>query len=107
MKYELKEMFKWKPNGAEEIAVSEMETRHLWFTLKMIWNHTMPEQHKFHPYKKYAFGPRYTTEYMLEAVSEILKVLKDRKDIQKNWLKEMLTMDLISKSYIKKQESLN
>lgn len=89
----LKIPFKWKPNGAPEISVNKMETRHLWFTLRMIWNHTMPEHQRFKPYRHYSFGPKYTSEYMLEAVKEILKELAGRKDMQESWWKELLMMD--------------
>lgn len=97
MNQELKLPFKWKPSGKEKISPHEMETRHLWFTLRMIWNHTMPEHQRFKPYKHYSFGPTYTTEYMLEAVKEILKELSTRKDMEKSWWKELLTMEAICK----------
>lgn len=74
--------FQWRDCHGEFHSPTEMETRHLFFTLKMIWNHSAPEHMKLKPYKKYSFGPGYTAEYMRKAVKALSAELKTRNNIE-------------------------
>lgn len=69
-----------------------METRHLFYTVRMIWNHTMPVQAQTATFKRYAFGPRYTKEYMLEAIRAMVPELGTRTDLTPGWAAELQQM---------------
>ena len=75
--------WKWRTNNEGDIAPMLMETRHLFYTLRMIWNHSMPlimtvggEVRRYH------FGPRHTREYMREAIMRIGAELFTRNDLE-------------------------
>lgn len=84
------EPFRWrtsKHDGNRMLLPSEMETRHVFFTLAMIWNHSMPEEARTHNYKKYKFGSYYTAEYMVQAIHALSRELATRKDMEPHWKK--------------------
>lgn len=67
----LRPFFKWRDRHGVFHSVSDMETRHLFYTLRMIWNHTVAESMQLQPYKKYAFGAFYSPDYMQRAIKHI------------------------------------
>lgn len=77
---EVKE-FMWRDQRNNLHPVSSMHTRHLCSTLKMIWNHTVPELYKLRPFKRYSFSTFYTREYMIEAVRTMMEELAKRDDL--------------------------
>ena len=85
--------WKWRSasvNGGGERTPKEMETSHLFYTLRMIWNHVMPPTKKVGgTTRRYEFGPFYTTEYMKEAVRRIGHELSRRNDLEP-WMREQL-----------------
>jgi len=90
-KKEVQESFKWRDRHGEYHDIQSMETRHLFYTLRMIWNHTMPL--KFVPFRQYSFAPFYTVEYMTDAVRNIVPELWNRKDmtnVQRTTIAEMI-----------------
>lgn len=70
--------FKWRDRHHKFHAVKDMATRHLFYTLRMIWNHTMPETAQFHPFQRYSFGRFYTDAYMQDAIRAIVAELGRR-----------------------------
>jgi hypothetical protein len=84
--------FAWRTRDGQHIDVSRMETRHLFYTLRMIWNHTMPKDAKLKPYRSYAFSSFYTEQYLKEAIRHIFHELTGRKDISKRFVKELEIM---------------
>lgn len=87
--------FLWKTSrnqGGEYLAPKDMATHHLFFTLRMIWNHTMPEDARSVNYKQYQFGPSYTKEYLVEAIKALTYELATRQDMQTAWLEELARM---------------
>ncbi len=84
--------WKWKESNGPDHVPSEMETRHLFYTLRMIWNHTMPESVRFHPYQHYAFSAFYTPEYLQQAIHFIGHELLNRPDIKPKWQAELASM---------------
>lgn len=89
---EIQEGWKWRESSGKMSLPKDMETRHLFHTLKMIWNHTMPEDARFTIYKKYTFSDRYSPEYMMKAVFNIGNELfkrTDLTDLQKLALSQM------------------
>ena len=77
--------FEWKDRNNNFYCVEDMATRHLFFTLRMIWNHTMPEEAKLKPYNKYKFGEFYTEAYLMDAIINIYYELIKRPDIMPAW----------------------
>lgn len=73
--------FMWKDRRNNFYLPSEMKTRHVFFTLRMIWNHSAPPHMRFMPYQRYDFSPFYTSDYMSTAVKVLSAELKTREDL--------------------------
>ena len=84
------EVFRWKDQHDVYKTPQEMDTHHLYFTLRMIWNHSVPPNMRMLPYQPYSFGKFYTFEYMGEAVKHIYRELKTRKDMRPEWIKGLV-----------------
>lgn len=77
-------------DGKEQLHPCNMVTRHLFFTLRMIWNHAMPAEARVGDnIQLYSFGPAYTEEYMRHAIAHIGTELLTRTDIQPAWQKQL------------------
>ena len=84
--------FKWRDRRGRHHPIQNMETRHLFYVVRMIWNHTVPM--KLQPYRKYIFNDFYTREYMINSIKHMLPELCERDDIKEDWaldLRAMLT----------------
>lgn len=66
-----------------------METRHLFFTVRMIWNHRMPAVARSANYIQYTFQPVYTSVYLAQAIRMMIPELMKRGDIQPDWQAEI------------------
>jgi hypothetical protein len=82
--------FIWKDRKGNYHDPVNMETRHLFMTLVMIWNHTMPEQYVFHKsghwsHHRYTLGPFYSLDYLKQAVYAIADELNGREDLEPEW----------------------
>lgn len=89
--FELDEAWKWRSAYERRwMHPSEMQTRHLFFTLRMIWNHSMPKEWEigYEP-RRYKFGPEYHEGYMRQAVAQIGLELTTRDDIEEDWQFEL------------------
>lgn len=75
--------FRWRDRKGVHHIPSDMATSHLFFTLRMIWNHSMPlRMHVGGPgINRYTFGPAYTVDYMADAVKALAKELDTRSDL--------------------------
>lgn len=72
----------WKDRENNRHRPADMKTSHVFFTLRMIWNHSMPEEvHVGGTVNRYRFGPFYTVEYMKRAVVELVSELDKRNDL--------------------------
>ena len=60
---------------------ADMDTRHLFYTLRMIWNHAMPPHMVGRNVRRYVFGSFYTARYMREAILRVGGCLFSREDI--------------------------
>jgi hypothetical protein len=89
-KNELDLNWRWKDRSNNFYYPKDMETKHLFFTLRMIWNHTMPV--KTGKYTLYRFGDFYTKKYMLEAVKHLAIELSKRKDLEPSWQMQLRFM---------------
>lgn len=88
---------RWIDAQGRHWLVSEMETRHLFYTLRMIWNNRMPVPVPDNP-KFYRFNPKtHSDEYLSEMLTVIASELFERDDIspwfqsQLDWMKSQLT----------------
>jgi hypothetical protein len=84
--------FQWKDRTDTFHYPKDMSTYHLFHTLKMIWNHSVPEVMKVHPYKRYNFGIFYTSKYMATAVRVIIQELSNRNDLTDKMIKTLQYM---------------
>lgn len=89
---QLQEEFLWKTRFDEFIPPRNMETRHLYYTLQMIWNHAMPEDVRIKPYKQYAFDDFYTTAYMQSAICVIGNILLQRDNLDNLMIRRLKFM---------------
>jgi len=78
---EIEREFEWRDQKGVFHKVEDMETRHLYYTLRMIWNHSVPEEMKLKPYKRYQFDCFYTPQYIAIAVRKMMRELIKRTDI--------------------------
>lgn len=91
----------WKDREDNYYLPHKMETRHLFYTFRMIWNHSMPNDAKIYPYHEYRFGSFYTTEYMMVAARRMFNELLIREDIPENFIAQLEFMkDYVIKNNI-------
>ncbi len=74
-------VWKWRTQDGRHFRVKEMATAHLFNTILMIWNHTMPESARFPPFRQYQLGDFYTKAYLVTAVQNIATELVTRDDV--------------------------
>lgn len=90
--FELDTGFRWLASSGRRWDPSEMETRHLFNTIRMIWNHSAPDHLQFKPFRRYMFSSFYSQEYFRDAVNALGAELSLREDMtaaQKRILREM------------------
>lgn len=87
MSQDMTRKFMWRDTQHNFHRPQDMETRHLFMTLRMIWNHTAPYEYRIEPYRRYSFGPFYSTEYMQQAVISLSAELATREDLEPYWQK--------------------
>ena len=85
--------FMWKDSKEIFYRPEDMKTKHIFFTLRMIWNHAVPKDMQILPYKKYSFGSFYTKEYIKRAIKDLLSELSKRDDLTP-YFKKCLTLML-------------
>lgn len=72
--------FIWTEQNGKRISVSKMRTTHLFYALRMIWNHTAPP-HLWLPGGRYNGPERWSTKKRREAVVAFLAELNRRDDL--------------------------
>lgn len=82
--------FEWRSADGDFWAPKDMETRHVFYTVRMIWNHSVPEDMRVgRNIRLYRFGDFYTGEYMKSAVLALGRELLTRKDLEPWQLREL------------------
>jgi len=79
--------FQWLDREGVYHYPKDMETKHIFFTLRMIWNHSAPEYMRIEPYKRYSFGSFYTPTYIKTTVVNLCEELSKRTDLQPYFVK--------------------
>ena len=97
--------FFWRDRHGYRHVPARMETRHLFYTLRMIWNSTMPANARL-PGNVYSFGPTYTKDYMLNAIAAIATELDMREDLTPDWEQQLQRMiDWLATHQLSRAES--
>lgn len=86
--------FKWRTKGGEFYKPHNMTTHHLFFTIRMIWNHSVPEHMQIKPFKKYILSDFYDREYLIKAVYNLALELSTRDDLT-SYYKESIKVILL------------
>lgn len=72
----------WLSADGSRRAPASMDTRHLFNTVVMIWNHGMPAAAATHDYRRYRFNPKtHGPAYLRQAISLMLPELMKRDDL--------------------------
>lgn len=90
--FALVDQFKWRDKHGNFHKVEDMETRHLFHVVRMVWDHSMPPGHQTSFKNRYTFPPFYSEDYMALAVRLMLPALFHRRDLtpeMEYWLKWM------------------
>lgn len=70
--------FRWRDRKGNFHNPQDMHTRHLFYIVRMIWNHSAPYALRLRPYKSYYFTEFYTPEYMITAIKVLFPELMNR-----------------------------
>ena len=90
---ELQKGWAWRTRQGEYVQPCDMETRHLFFTLRMIWHNTMPrDAWVMAAPRLYEFSPIYTDEYMHDAIWHLSVELAGRTDMTEDWARQLRQM---------------
>lgn len=84
--------FHWVDKKGVSHLPKNMSTMHLFYTLRMIWNHTMPGHMRTHDYTHYSFGPAYTVQYLMDAIRALMTELACRKDLPQSAQAQLASM---------------
>jgi len=85
--------WRWKDRHDNMHAPRDMETRHLFYTFRMIWNHCAPPKARVgRNIQFYRFSPFYTADYMKQAVQHVWRELKTRRDLTAGQERELAEM---------------
>ena len=66
----------WRTQTGQELLITEMKTSHLFFAVRMLWNHFCPEEYRILPFKVYNI--RMSKEYIVSRTYGLLKELLNR-----------------------------
>lgn len=77
----------WRSANGQCFRPAEMETQHLFNTLRMIWNHVAPDSLRLHPFR--AYSSIYPDEYLLEAVRHLAAELSGRHNLTPRQAREL------------------
>ena len=73
--------YKWRDKFGNFHRVDDMETRHLFHVVRMIWDHSMPKNWHTRFRNRYRFPDFYTEDYMALSVRLMLPVVLRRQDL--------------------------
>lgn len=76
------EPFTWYTHDDDALDPADMATPHVFYALRMIWNHSVPEIWRVGDYKKYSDVPRWSAAYRQRAIEELTRELVSRDDVR-------------------------
>lgn len=66
----------WKTQTGQKIPIKSMQTSHLFFSIRMLWNHFCPVEYRILPYKEYKINM--SREYIVSRTHALLIELSTR-----------------------------
>lgn len=81
--YPVDPAFRWVTTDRQILKPQEMNTLHLWNSLKIIWNHTIPVPFRLMPYKPYEGIEKWSRSSRKWAISNLFNELMNRTDRSK------------------------
>lgn len=73
--------YKWRDRRGCFHSIDDMETRHLFHVVRMVWDHSMPKVWQTKWRRRYTFPPFYTLDYMALTIRLMLPKLLSRPDL--------------------------
>lgn len=73
--------FMWLTHKGEAYYPSEMATPHLFYSLRMLWNNTVPPVFRVGKFKRYKDIPTWSRDYVKLAIDELARELGTRDDL--------------------------
>jgi hypothetical protein len=79
--------YRWLDADGNPHLLANMETSHLYYTLRMVWNHIVPIDVSISPRKEYDFSlnKSYTISYFKLSAKEILCEINQRNNLSNNF----------------------
>jgi hypothetical protein len=77
--------FMWETNDGDQLFLSDMATPHLFYTLRMIYNHSVPPAFRVGDFKRRKNVDQWPIDYRQQAGREIFKELEGRADYE-HWM---------------------
>lgn len=88
-------MIKWITSNGEKTALTDMDTKHLFYTLRLLYNSFMPRDLSIGTYKQSYFTPSlYTSEYLLQLVPKMYGELISRTDLSYFYQQQLANMQI-------------
>lgn len=84
--------WRWRDRNGRWFFPSDMETRHVFHTIKMIWNNFMPDHMAFSDARFYHFGPTYSLGYLKMALVNLWAELEKRNNLTWGQLNQLEIM---------------
>lgn len=81
--------FVWHTDAGEDIKPRKMATAHIFYTLRMIWNHRCPPALRVGQFIRRGPIHRWPREYVAQAVHALRAELRRRRDVEQ-WMKDEL-----------------
>lgn len=98
--------FLWLTHDGDLVKPKDMATPHLYFAVRMIFNHTLPAEYRTPGgYKQYADVPAWSEEYKKAAIKELIAELNTRnpKGLTPEMQDGLRWMDIASRAYLAEQ----
>lgn len=86
---------KWVKSDGTVQNLADMDTCHLFYTLRLIWNSMMPRPLSVGTFKSVYFTPRlYTSEYWSKCLPAMFNELHSRTDLPKRYKEQLANIQL-------------
>lgn len=88
-------MIKWITSNGEQTALIDMDTRHLFYTLRLLYNSFMPRDLSIGTYKQSYFTPSlYTSKYLTQLTPAMYEELHSRADLSYFYRQQLADMQI-------------
>lgn len=84
--------WQWRDKDGQFHYPANMPTRHLFYTLRMIWNNFMPSEARVGSVNLYEFGRFYSRAYLADSIYRIAEELAKRDDMNADWSAQLAAM---------------